>query len=167
MKKSKLYLGGSLFSESEVNQRIKEGNMLEHLTNYEVYNPIQAPCNDKSKLPTSEDIFWGDTKEILESDVVLMDMSNQTDLGCSTELGIVWMCNYMHQLAEQGYTLEQILEEIPKKKFIGHLSDIRKGTSHMYQGNRIPFGYNQYTMGCALEMGEVKDNFQEVLDELV
>lgn len=167
MKKNKLYLGGSLFSESEVSQRIKEGNMLEHLTNYEVYNPIEAPCNDKSKLPTSEDIFWGDTKEILESNVVLMDMSNQTDLGVSTEMGIVWMCNYIHELAAQGYTLEQILEEIPKKKFIGHLSDIRKSTSHMYQGNRIPFGYNQYTMGCAFDMGEVKNNFQEVLDELV
>ena len=62
MLKRKLYLGGSLFSEAEVNQRIKEGNMLDHMTNYEIYNPILAPCNDKSKLPTAEDIFWGDTK---------------------------------------------------------------------------------------------------------
>ena len=46
---SKLYVGGSLFNEAEVNQRLKEGNMIESLTNYEVYNPIQAPCNDKSK----------------------------------------------------------------------------------------------------------------------
>lgn len=167
MKQNKLYLGGSLFSESEVNQRIKEGNMLEHLTNYEIYNPIQAPCNDKSKLPTSEDIFWGDTKEILESDVVIMDMSSPTDTGCAVETGIVWMCNYIHILAEQGYTLEQILKEIPKKKFIGHLSDIRKSTSHLYQGNRIPWGMNQYYYGCTVDMGEVKDNFQEVLDELV
>ena len=103
---SKLYVGGSLFNEAEVNQRLKEGNMIESLTNYEVYNPIQAPCNDKSKLPTSEDIFWGDTNEILESDVVIMDMSNMTDLGCATEVGIIWMCNYIHKLAEEGKTLE-------------------------------------------------------------
>lgn len=164
--KKKLYLGGSLFNEAEVNQRIKEGNMLEHMTNYEVYNPIQAPCNDKTKLPTSEDIFYGDTNEILKSDIVVMDMSSQ-DMGCATETGIVWMCNHLHELAEKGYTLEQILKEIPKKKFIGHLSDIRKSTAHMYQGNRIPWSTNQYFMGTALTMGEVKDNFQEVLDELV
>ena len=27
-------------------------------------------------------------------------------------------------------------------------------------------GTNQYYVGCALDMGEVKDNFQEVLNEL-
>lgn len=166
--KKKLYLAGSLFSEAEVNQRIKEGNMLKHMTNYEVFNPITAPCNQKEKnLPTSEDIFYGDTNEILKSNVVVMDMSNQTDLGCATETGIIWMCNHIHELAEKGYTLEQILNEIPKKKFIGHLSDIRKSTSHMYQGNRIPWGINQYYLGAALTMGGVKDNFQQVLDELV
>lgn len=167
MAKRKIYLGGSLFSEAEVSQRVKEGNMLDHMTNYEVYNPILAPCNDKSKLPTSEDIFWGDTKEILDSDVVIMDLSNQNDLGCATELGIVWACNYIHDLAIQGKSLSEILDIMKRKKVVAHLSDIRKSTSHLYQGNRIPFGYNQYTMGCVLDMGEVKDNFQEVLDELI
>ena len=106
---SKLYVGGSLFNEAEVNQRLKEGNMIESLTNYEVYNPIQAPCNDKAKLPTSEDIFWGDTNEILKSDVIIMDMSNQLDLGCATEVGIVWMCNQLHRMAEDGLSLEKLL----------------------------------------------------------
>ena len=164
---SKLYVGGSLFNEAEVNQRLKEGNMIESLTNYEVYNPIQAPCNDKEKLPTSEDIFWGDTDEILKSDVIIMDMSNQLDLGCATEVGIVWMCNQLHRMAEDGLSLEEILKFIPKKKFIGHLSDIRKATANKYDGNRIPWGTNQYYVGCALDMGEIKDNFQEVLNELV
>lgn len=168
MDKKKLYIAGSLFSEAEVNQRIKEGNMIEHMTKYKVYNPITAPCNEKEKnLPTSEDIFYGDTNEILNSDVVIMDMSGQNDLGCATELGITWMCNYLHKLAKEGYTLEQILQAIPEKKFIGHLSDIRKSTSHMYKGNRIPWATNQYFMGCALTIGEVKDNFQEVLNELI
>lgn len=167
MSKRKIYLGGSLFSEAEVSQRVKEGNMLDHMTNYEVYNPILAPCNDKSKLPTSEDIFWGDTKEILDSDVVIMDLSNQNDLGCATELGIVWACNYIHDLAIQGKSLSEILDIMKRKKVVAHLSDIRKSTSHLYHGNRIPFSYNQYTMGCVLDMGEVKDNFQEVLDELI
>ena len=33
---SKLYVGGSLFNEAEVNQRLKEGNVIESLTNHDV-----------------------------------------------------------------------------------------------------------------------------------
>ena len=60
MRKDKLYIAGSLFSEADINQRLKEGNMLESLTNFKVFNPILAPCNNKEKLPTANDIFWGD-----------------------------------------------------------------------------------------------------------
>ena len=77
----RLYIAGSLFNEAEVNQRIKEGNMLESMTNYKVYNPITAPCNIKENLPTAADIFWGDTKEILQADTIVADISNQSDPG--------------------------------------------------------------------------------------
>ena len=120
-----LYIAGSLFNEAEVNQRIKEGNMIESLTNYQVYNPIQAPCNIKDNLPSSKEIFWGDTKEILKSDTVVADISNQSDPGTAAELGIVWACNY------------------------------------------IPWGCNQYLVGMVEDMGIIKNNFQEVLNELV
>ena len=167
IKPKKVYIGGSLFNEAEVDRRLKEEEILREKTDFDIFNPINSPQNEKDKnLPTSEDIFWGDTKQILSSDIILMDMSNQTDLGVATELGIVWAMNYIHRLAEQGKTLEEILKEIPKKKFIGNLSDIRKSTSHMYKGNRIPWGYNQFTMGAALDMGTVKDNFDEVMEEL-
>ena len=59
-------------------------------------------------------------------------------------------------------------EQLPQWATSVHksLSDIRKATSNRYEGNRIPWGINQYYVGCALDMGEVKDNFQEVLNEL-
>lgn len=167
MDKKKLYLAGSLFSEAEVSQRIKEGNLLESLTNYDVYNPITAPCNNKEKLPTSKDIFWGDTSEVLKSEVVVADISNQCDLGVAMELGIAFMCNHIHKLASEGLTLEEILDECKNKKVYAHLSDIRKATSHKYQGNHIPWGYNQFVVGGVEETGGIYNNFQEVLNELI
>ena len=165
MRKEKLYLAGSLFSEAEINQRLKEGNMLESMTAYEVFNPITAPCNDKEKLPSSSDIFWGDTAEVLESKCIVADISNN-DVGVACELGIAWACNYLHYLVDGGYSLQDILSIMKKKHVYAHLSDIRKNTAHMYRGNYVPWGINQFLLGCIEDTGEIKDNFQEVLNEL-
>ena len=127
MRKEKLYLAGSLFSEAEINQRLKEGNMLESMTAYEVFNPITAPCNDKEKLPSASDIFWGDTAEVLESKCIVADISNN-DVGVACELGIAWACNYLHYLVDGGYSLQDILSIMKKKYVYAHLSDIRKNT---------------------------------------
>ena len=165
MRKEKLYLAGSLFSESEINQRLKEGNMLESMTAYEVFNPITAPCNDKEKLPSASDIFWGDTAEVLESKCIVADISNN-DVGVACELGIAWACNYLHYLVDGGYSLQDILSIMKKKYVYAHLSDIRKNTAHMYRGNYVPWGTNQFLLGCIEDTGEIKDSFQEVLNEL-
>ena len=165
MRKEKLYLAGSLFSEADINQRLKEGNMLESMTAYEVFNPILAPVNDKDKIPNANDLFWGDTSEILESSVVVADISNN-DVGVACEMGIAWACNYLHYLVEGGYSLQDILMIMKKKHIYAHLSDIRKNTSHMYRGNYVPWGTNQFLIGCIEDTGEIKDNFQEVLNEL-
>lgn len=165
---SKLYVAGSLFNEAEVNQRVKEGNMLKHLTNYEVFNPIVDGANDKSKLPTPNDVFNADTDRLLEADVLVADISNQSDPGVFVELGITYACNLLHKLIKEGKSLEEIQEIMRKKTVLTHLSDIRKSTAHMYKGNEIPWGYNQYVIGSIYEMGgKIKDNFQEVLDELI
>lgn len=165
-KDKKIYIAGSLFNEAEVAQRKKEENLLREIGYENIYNPINAPCNDKSKLPTAVDIFWGDTKEILKSDVVVADLSNVTDLGVACEMGIIWTCNYIHRLAQDGYDFEEILDELKEKKLVAHLSDIRKGTAHKYKGNYIPWGTNQFLLGCVEDVGVVKDNFSEVLEEL-
>ena len=160
-----LYLAGSLFSEAEISQRLKEGKAIRGLNEYDVYNPIEAPCNDKAKLPTDQDIFLGDTREVLKSDVIVADLSNN-DVGVMAELAISWTINYIHKLAAEGKSLDEILEENPKKKIIAHLSDIRKGTANKYNGNYIPWGYNQYIIGMIENDGQIKENFAEVIEEL-
>lgn len=165
MKKEKVYIAGSLFNEAEISQRVKEETLLAH-KGYDVFNPITAPCNDKTKLPTAKDIFWGDTKEIMSSDVVVADISNPLDCGVQNELGMVWAFNQIHRMAEEGLTLDEILSMIPKKKLVAHLSDIRKSTAHNYKENYIPVGFNQFEIGMIEDTGVIKDNFQEVLDEL-
>lgn len=163
---NKLYLAGSLFNKAERNERIREGNLLEQMTNYSVFNPIAAPCNDKSKLPTASDIFWGDTREVLSSDVIVADISNPADLGVAAELGIAWACNHIHSLAEEGRSLEDILSIMKSKDIYCHLSDIRKDTAHCYQGHHVPLGTNQYLVGMVESTGVIRDEFDDILNEL-
>ena len=82
------YIAGALFNEGEIAQRISEGKALrEMMPEVEWYNPIEAPVNDKSKLPTAKDIFSLDTDYVLKSDYILADLSRE-DLGVAMELGI-------------------------------------------------------------------------------
>ena len=82
------YIAGALFNEGEIAQRISEGKALrEKMPEVDWYNPIEAPVNDKSKLPSAKDIFSLDTDYVLKSDYMLADLSRE-DLGVSMELGI-------------------------------------------------------------------------------
>ena len=90
--KKHIYLAGSLFSEAEVAQRLKEGKIIKETfgDKYTLYNPIEAPCNDKeANLPSCIDIFMADTEEVLKSDIIIADLANQ-DPGVMMELGIAW-----------------------------------------------------------------------------
>ncbi|WP_300380199.1 nucleoside 2-deoxyribosyltransferase [Clostridium sp.] len=166
LKNEKIYVAGSLFSEAEIDKRLKEEKQLREIGFNNIFNPINSPQNSKENIPTSADIFWGDTNEVLYSDMVIADISNSTDLGVSCELGIVWACNHLHFLAGEGLTLEEILSEMKKKKLVAHLSDIRKSTAHRYSGNNVPWGVNQYVIGLVEDIGTIKDSFKEVLEEL-
>ena len=98
--KKHIYLAGSLFSEAEVAQRLKEGQIIQERLgdNYTCYNPVEAPCNDKeANLPTALDIFMEDAKEVIESDVIIADLANQ-DPGVMMELGIAWGLNFAAQV---------------------------------------------------------------------
>lgn len=157
--KNKIYMAGPLFSEAYVNQRVLEAKMIqkvidENKTGHEVFSPINAPINDKSKLPSAEDIFLGDTVQLLESEVIFADLTYE-DAGVMMELGMV------------------ILDE--DVKIYPYLSDIRLGTAGRYDGNRVPFGYNQFVIGGLEYEGKILENlekrghkvyssFQEALD---
>lgn len=171
--KKHIYLAGSLFSEAEVNQRLKEGKILnDSLSETHTYfNPIEAPINDKAKLPTSLDIFMGDTLEVLKSDVVIADLANE-DAGVMMELGIAWALDNVARLLE-GAGLTDAQKEyftnhgVKEKKVYAVLSDIRVGTAGEYNGIDIPFGYNQYVIGGIKNMGgRVYSKFSDVVDHI-
>ncbi len=170
-----IYLAGSLFSEAEVAQRLKEGAMIRESLGdtHSVFNPIEAPINDKSKLPTCLDIFIGDTKEVLKSDIVIADLSNN-DPGVMFELGIAWALDYVSKTLDMpeidSLEMARVLFEkcgVKNKEVHAVLSDIRVGTANQYSEEEIPFGYNQYVIGGIKHMqGKVHRKFDTVLSEL-
>ena len=172
--KKHIYLAGSLFSEAEVAQRLKEGQIIQERLgdNYTCYNPVEAPCNDKeANLPTALDIFMEDAKEVIESDVIIADLANQ-DPGVMMELGIAWGLNFAAQVikpmnlspGQQAFLLHCGVKE---KEIHAVLSDIRLSTAHAYTNQYIPFGYNQFVIGGIEEMkGKVHRNFEDVIKEL-
>ncbi len=179
MNKKHIYLAGSLFSEAEIAQRLKEGALIKEILgdDYTLYNPIEAPCNDKSKLPTADDIFVGDTRELLASDYVIADLSNN-DPGVMMELGIAWGVDYCAEVISNA--LEEAGVEIPVEvKAVLHasgikpkgvqavLSDIRLGSAHNYNGRYIPMSYNQYVIGGIEHMeGTICSSFEEAANKL-
>ncbi|NLZ83700.1 MAG: nucleoside 2-deoxyribosyltransferase [Clostridiales bacterium] len=147
----KVYMAGKLFSEADINQRLLEFDRLEAAgknwgLDLDIFTPIKAPQNDKSLLPTSEDIFVGDEEELMVAGVVFADLADQ-DPGVMMELGMV-----IHK----------------DTKIYPYLSDIRIGTSGKYEGNRIPFGYNQFVIG-GLEIygNKVYPSFNDALDAFI
>lgn len=148
----KIYMAGPLFNEGEVAQRIHEAKVLRELIDeydldFEVFTPIEAPQNDKSKLPTHLDIFDGDEKEINESSIMFADLSHE-DAGVMMELGMV--------LYREGY------------KVYPYLSDIRVGTAGEYDGIYVPFGYNQFVIG-GLEkyFGKIYTSFDDAANAFI
>ena len=139
-----IYIAGSLFSEAEVTQRIKEGEMLatalqeQGLEDFKIFNPITNPFNDKSTLPTATDIFLGDYS-VIRDDMshFFVNLDNPLDAGVMLELGQVL------QMIEQGKDI----------KVYPILSDIRVGTAGEYNGINVPWGYNQYVIGALEHYG--------------
>lgn len=163
------YIAGAMFSEAEIAQRKKEGKQLNTKTGINWYNPIEAPFNDKSTLPSASDIFWGDTKEVLKSEYVIADLSNM-DPGLCYELGIAWAVNYIRDILKRNNKqAADLLEKyrIRSKKIIAVASDIRQKTANKYEDYLVPYGLNQYVVGGILDQGKIVHSFKEALEILM
>lgn len=156
----KVYIGGELFTEADVIQRLREGKDAKDL-GYRVYNPIaNDEINDKSDNPTSEDIFMQDTTEVLTSDFITAPIDNE-DPGLMMELGMALAGNlFMEALDEMEEELSQEALEIVKKynpfkrvEVLTIASDIRKETAGEYDSIHVPKGYNQYVIGGLESLG--------------
>ena len=145
----KIYLAGSLFSEVEVAGRWDEYHRaVKALPEFEIFTPVAADYNqNKSDLPTPEDIYWGDFEEILGSQYVIFDMGSALDPGLNLELGIV--CGLNHHLNNKI---------IP----IAVYSDIRLDAANQYE---IPsLGYNHMVVGAFDAHGHSVKSFDEALE---
>lgn len=160
------YIAGPLFNEAEINQRKLEGKKLKTSTNINWYNPIEAPINDKAKLPSASDVFWGDTKEVLRSNYIVADLTNN-DVGVAYELGIAWTTNYIRKILKKN-GLNKAVELLDKinvvdKNIIGVASDIRIKTAGQYEDIYVPYGLNQYVVGGVLDQGTIVNSIDEAI----
>ena len=147
----KIYSAGSLFSEGEVHQRIREhGIASEALPNAVIFTPILAPYNEDKvdNLPTPVEIYEGDYIEISESDYVIFDLGNQLDPGLNLEMGIV-----------AGINESRMTRDITA---IGVLSDIRLDAANRYD---IPsFSMNHMVLGAFEKHGKIVSSFAEAIE---
>lgn len=166
-----IYEAGSLFSESQIRYRIFLEERIKEIFNdvddVKIYNPITAPINDKSKNPTARDIFWGDTNELLKSDVMLYDMDDEFDTGVAMEGGISIGVNIMLDLIKEHLGEDaffKINKLIPYKKIMATYTDIRQ----VQTGNGVynPKGYNQFVVGGIDEFGKIFKSSEEMFDGL-
>lgn len=170
----KVYLAGALFSKADQKERIYEGEQLKKIEGLEVFNPLtDNPSNDKSKLPTAQDIFINDTYEVLDSDIIVANLDN-SDPGVMMELGIAYGVNsvkeYFNTLLEAEKSPNEIVDCLkmyfPTKKVYAHLSDLRLQTAGDYEKHYVPYGYNAYVIGGIEEMGRVYYSFEDVLENI-
>ncbi len=160
------YIAGGIFSESEIVQRIKEGRLLRENTDIDWHNPIESSFNDKSSLPAASDVFWGATKEVLRSEYIIADLSNN-DPGVCYELGVAWAVNYIRDILKRNNKPAlELLEKyrITSKKIIGVASDTRLKTANKYKDYLIPCGMNQLIVGGILDQGQIVHKFEEALN---
>lgn len=163
MSKLKIYIAGSLFNEAEIAQRKLEGAELESNSNYTVFNPITAPYNEnKSELPTAEEIYHGDTVELLSSDVVLVDLTNTLDAGVSAELGMVFAYN---EIASRNIESFQPGGSTPRLiEIVAVLSDIRLSTAAKY--NIPSYSINHFVLGGVHRWGTIRRDFKDAVTRI-
>ena len=178
-KKDLLYIAGALFKEADIRQRNHEKEMLTEKfgDKLEIFSPYSDnPSNDKSTNPTAEDIFVNDTRKILESKYIFAELDDE-DVGVMAELGFAYAINLMRSLLvatahraedyeELGRDVCKIIEDIPSKKVLAHLSDIRVPNAGEYEGHYVPVGLNQYCVGLVEMMGKIDYSTNEAMETL-
>lgn len=173
--KKHIYNAGPLFTKGEIRERLTEDDKLKNLANYTYFNPITAPCNNKSSLPTSLDIFTGDTDEVRKADIILANLDHE-DAGVMAEMGISWGLSYAAEVAatlhKSGYIDKTALDMfnslgVKKKELIAMAYDLREGTAGEYDGIKVPFGRNQYVIGLIEDMnGKIVTDFDDAISIL-
>lgn len=183
MKNSKIYLGGDILKGGASLLREKEYNTLEKLGFTNIYSPIkQKDINDKkavdaiSNKTLCDRIVRKDTKNILESDIIIMDVDNDS-VGSAVEMGQIYQFNWFHdkltEILDNSESSADVVDELlhllskyPRKKVYCHTSDIRHTNIPEVSVERS-FSINQYLRGvCRGASGSDIKTFDEIIEEL-
>ena len=143
-----IYVAGSLFTEADIAQRLKEAAYLRSIYDGEVFNPIESPVNFKGDLPTSEGIYVEDIVKMNDALGFIFNFDNPLDAGVFFEYGVI------HNRGNYPIVIV--------------MSDIRIEHAGKYDGVRVPHGFNQMVIGAALYHGhKIFGNSKDAMDELV
>lgn len=177
------YLCAGMLNRSEIRERNFERELLEKEGLFDkFYSPIEnKEINDKKKANNdglAERIFEHDTREILKSNVVIVE-AMEKNIGTVIELGQIWGVNHMNERVrnildsnsddkEKLSVLQDLIDkQIPYKRVYAHQHDIRFPEEAEF-GYRRSFGYHQYLLGIILDLtGKYPHfTFEELLEEL-
>ncbi|MDD6466568.1 MAG: hypothetical protein PUF50_00095 [Erysipelotrichaceae bacterium] len=129
-----IYNAGPLFTEADIQQRLKEGALLREALStateeFFVANPIELPF-DNTKILTSQEIFVEDYSHVNKANVFFFELASN-DAGTYVEL---------------GNAIEKLMNGKPLKIYpvFNDLRLQRNGAS----GIECPIGFNSYLVGC-------------------
>lgn len=110
--KVKVYYAQSISTIGEFNYSIEVANKIKKL-GYDVYAPaLNNKINDKSNNPTPKDIYNEDIKEIMKSDILVINLTGGKEDGTLTELGFVAGLNEStHPIEIIAFTSNKRLEQ--------------------------------------------------------
>ncbi|MEQ1701792.1 MAG: nucleoside 2-deoxyribosyltransferase [Ilumatobacteraceae bacterium] len=87
---TRIYWANGLFTEAQRAFNAEWAHAL-RLTGYEVFLPQELDANDPSHSPESWEIFHADTQELLDCDVLVAVVDDETiDSGVATEIGLAY-----------------------------------------------------------------------------
>ena len=183
MKNKQIYLGGDLLKKGSQMLRDQEKKELEAL-GYTVYSPKDdKEINDKSNQTEdsnnglAEKIVLKDTKGIIESDIIVIEPTNDA-LGTCVELGQIKGMKdialkirklYWDTPDDNEFMLEiqKLCSAIINKKVYPHYEDIRR-TDIPECADRRSWSVNQYVYGVCLDLTNGKGfyEWEEIKDQL-
>ena len=177
-----IYLAGDMLKKGSVLLREQEKKELEAL-GYNVYSPKDdKEINDKSNQTEesnnglAEKIVLKDTKGIIESDIIVIEPTNDA-LGTCVELGqikgmkdvamaLLWRLEF-DKNENVIENIKGICEAIIDKKIYPHYEDIRR-TDIPECADRRSWSVNQYVYGVCLDLTNGKGFYEwdEIKEEL-
>lgn len=153
----KVYLASSISQSYEIDYTAHIAEVLQEM-GFEVYAAaLNTSINDKSKDPTPLDIYEGDVEQLLNSDILLVNLTGSQQDGTISEVGFVAGINEVLS----GFTPD--FPDMLTKKIIGYTTN--KRLQHPQHHLGIPSAHaNHLVLGMIEKWGHFLGNEDSMLD---